>query len=112
MPEENNKPQLMKKIITFVVGFGAVIGLITGIFTIDNRYVTVDKLQAFEKTVNIKIESQRLQTLTDRYYQMRQLVIQHPDDKQLEQDLKDVQKDKEESKITLDKLTTTEGKDK
>lgn len=93
-----------KKLISILSVSGVILGLITGILTIDNRYVKNDDLLAFEKSVNIKLETQRYQSLTDRYYQMRQLQRQYPNDHQLKEDAQAVERERDESKKALDTL--------
>ena len=91
------------KIVPYIVGTATIIGLITGIFAIDSRYVTNEKMAVFAQSVDTKLETQRYQSLTDRYYQMRQLEIQHPEDKQLKEEVQAVKQEREESKKALDK---------
>ena len=92
------------KIFPILVGLGITVGLITGLFSLDSRYVTTSQLAVFAQSVDVRLETQRQKDLTDRYYQMRQLKVQYPKDKQLDEDLQAVKQQREESQRTLDNL--------
>jgi hypothetical protein len=97
---------ISKKVFSIIGVVAITVGLITGLFTIDSRYVTNDRLLAFENAIDTKIETQRYQSLTDRYYQMKQLSIQHPKDDQIKEELQNIQKDRDDSGKALRKMTS------
>jgi hypothetical protein len=61
------------KILPIIAGAGVVVGLVAGIFTIDNRYITKDYQKVYAQSVDAKFEFEKQQRLTEQYYQMRQM---------------------------------------
>ncbi len=84
------------------------VGLVAGIFTIDNRYITKDYQKVYAQSVDAKFEFEKQQRLTEQYYQMRQMQRKYPKDVELKEDLKAVQSQRNVSKKTLENLNNNQ----
>jgi hypothetical protein len=100
---------------TIIVSVITVCSLITGIFTIDNRYARsgdIDKLEiqlvqtlkSFKKEVDRDRLEQRYLNLTDQAMQMKLFLKKTPDDQDLKDDYNSIVKEKDDVKKKLEDL--------
>jgi len=105
--------KLTKTIGTIVI----IMGLITGIFTIDSRYArlsalekveqqTVLSLEQFKKSLDARYLSDRYTELIDQKMNLKIMLIKHPGDTDVKELLEQVDGAVKDVKIKIDKLNS------
>jgi len=101
-----------KTVITTII---MVVSLIGGILALDDRYVTakelarveqqtVQNLQQFQVNQERRFLEQRYQTLTDQAMKQKQLIKTYPRDRELKDDLIEINKERDKVKEDLNKM--------
>jgi len=92
------------KIIALIGGVVLVISLLSGIWAIDDRYVSAAELQQVKKQIYLRLDTSDYQTLTEQYYKLKLLVEQHPNDPTLKRQFERVCKERDKVKERIDDL--------
>jgi FtsZ-interacting cell division protein ZipA len=92
------------KILAIIGGMVLVISLMTGLWAIDDRYVSAEELQQVKKQIYLRLDTSDYQTLTEQYYKLKLLVEQHPNDPTLREQFERVCKEREKVKERIDTL--------
>lgn len=95
----------MKKnrITAIVGGIVLIISLLSGVWLVDDRYVSASELQQTKKQIYLRLDTSEYQTLTEQYYKFKALVEQHPDDIALKQQFEKICKERDKVKNRIDK---------
>ena len=91
------------KILAVIGGMVLIISLLSGIWAIDDRYVSADELRQAKKEIYLRLDTAEYQTLTEQYYKLKLLVEQHPNDVTLREQFKRISKEREKVKERIDK---------
>ena len=111
------KSILNVNIKTIIVSIITVCSLVTGIFTIDNRYARSDDmdkleiqlvqtLKSFKKEVDRDRMEQRYLNLTDQAMQIKLFLKKAPNDQDLKDDYDSIIKEKDDVKKKLEDIKT------
>lgn len=103
------------KIMSVIGGLALIISLIGGIFTLDSRYArsddivrvekqTVQTLEQFSKNLDLRFYNQRYQSLIDQKFQIKLMIKRSPEDMDLKDDLRRIDREKELVKQKIDDL--------
>ena len=89
----------IKKIIGIVV---LIIGLITGIWQVDDRYISAAELAQTKDKIYLKIDTSEYRFLTEQLYKFKILVRENPANKELKEQLKEIEDDRKVIKKRID----------
>ena len=92
------------KILAVIGGMVLIISLMTGLWAIDDRYVSASELQQVKKQIYLRLDTSDYQTLTEQYYKLKLLVEQHPNDATLREQFERVCKERDRVKERIDNL--------
>ena len=90
------------KILAIVGGIVAVISLFSGVWLIDDRYVSASELKQVKKEIYLRLDTSEYQMLTEQYYKLKLLIKQHPEDGILREQFEQVCKDRARIKKSID----------
>jgi len=91
----------IKKIFGTIV---LVISLITGVWLIDDRYISASELTQAKNQIYLKMDTAEYRYLTEQYYKFKELLKKDPNDTDLKQQFEEIKKEREEVKRKIDKL--------
>ena len=91
------------KVLAIIGGIVAVISLFSGVWLIDDRYVSASELKQVKKEIYLRLDTSEYQMLTEQYYKLKLLIKQHPEDEILREQFEQVCKDRARIKKSIDK---------
>ena len=94
----------MKKnrLTAIIGGMVLIISLLSGVWLVDDRYVSATELQQAKKQIYLRLDTSEYRILTEQYYKFKMLVGQHPDDVVLRQQFKKICEERESVKKRID----------
>lgn len=91
-----------KKTLSIVGAIMLIGSMIAMAFSIDGRYVTKEALAANLNGIYAQLENQRYDAYTENLYKLKGLQAQYPKDKQLQNDIAEIEKIRAEAKAKRD----------
>ena len=90
------------KILKTLGGATLILTLITGIWLVDDRYVSAKDLKQVKEQIFLRMDINEYRELTKQYYELRKLVRENPNSVELKEQLEEVKKERAELKKKID----------
>jgi FtsZ-interacting cell division protein ZipA len=93
---------MTKKILSIVGAVVLVISLITGVWLVDDRYVSAGELRKTKQEIFLKLDTAEYQAVTEQYYKFKSLSEHNPNDESLKRQVEKLEKERREVKERID----------
>ena len=90
------------KILKTLGGATLILTFITGIWLVDDRYVSAKDLKQVKEQIFLRMDINEYRELTKQYYERRKLVRENPNSVELKEQLEEVKKERAELKKKID----------
>jgi hypothetical protein len=90
------------KILKTLGSAALIITFITGIWFVDDRYVSAKDLKQVKEQIFLRMDINEYRELTKQYYELRKLVRENPNSVELKEQLEEVKKERAELKKKID----------
>tara|TARA_Y100000296_G_scaffold37328_2_gene43265 strand:+ start:2586 stop:2873 length:288 start_codon:yes stop_codon:yes gene_type:complete len=90
------------KILKTLGGATLILTFITGIWLVDDRYVSAKDLKQVKEQIFLRMDINEYRELTKQYYELRKLVRENPNSVELKEQLEEVKKERAELKKKID----------
>ena len=90
------------KILKTLGGATLILTFITGIWLVDDRYVSAKDLKQVKEQIFLRMDINEYRELTKQYYELRKLVRENPNSVESKEQLEEVKKERAELKKKID----------
>ncbi|RLD04110.1 MAG: hypothetical protein DRI65_11375 [Chloroflexota bacterium] len=93
---------MTKKILSVVGSIVLVISLVTGVWLVDDRYVSADELKQTKQAIFLKLDTAEQLALTEQYYKFKGLSDQNPNDQSLRDQVRKIEVERAAVQLRID----------